>query len=542
MSEDLSKHKQLHSYLKNLWELIKNKLHSVFDSGSKFSLRKLADQLSFLQRILVSLLVISVVLFIFFVAYLELSKKGIIIEPLEVPEALRKSGYTERAIANKLMDKLNYIKIKSERETGLPIFVPVSRLEGQSISVSGVGFSPKSILEYAKELMGFHQNYIEGEVILEGNSLKLTVRISGEFENTYTGQWDTDSKFDTLNSILLQSAKDIYKSTHPITLSHFYQSVGDTKNAVEVLKYSLIHDPIEDDKDAYNLWGYILYDNGVFDEAIEKFQESIKLEPNNNYGYIGLGATFSKQKRYDQAITFFKKSISLRGENLKITYVAWGNMYMEQGKYDEAIAKYKEALKLDNKYHEAYTNWGVVLHQQGKCDDAIAKYQKAIEFNPKLAFVYSCWADVLNENKEYEKAIRKLETSIAIDPKNRHVYEVWSDILSKQKKYTEAVSKLKKLIELDPKSRWAYQKWGVLLFEQGGTDKAIPMFRKAIELDPKNASGYFRLGFIFLEQKKYEEAIFNFKRANEFDSEGEIGEQARYFIRGIERRRSGNEN
>jgi tetratricopeptide (TPR) repeat protein len=88
-------------------------------------------------------------------------------------------------------------------------------------------------------------------------------------------------------------------------------------------------------------------------------------------------------------------------------YNNWGNVLQEQKKYDEAIAKYQKSIELDPKDAVPYYNWGNALQEQKKYDEAIAKYQKSIELDPSYAAAYNNWGNALREQKKYDEALTK---------------------------------------------------------------------------------------------------------------------------------------
>ena len=59
-----------------------------------------------------------------------------------------------------------------------------------------------------------------------------------------------------------------------------------------------------------------------------------------------------------------------------------GNALQDQGKLDEAITSFKKALSLKPDHAEAYNNMGNALQDQGKIDEAITSFKKALVIKP----------------------------------------------------------------------------------------------------------------------------------------------------------------
>ncbi len=125
------------------------------------------------------------------------------------------------------------------------------------------------------------------------------------------------------------------------------------------------------------------YKNNDFQTAINKYNEALKIQPNNkkalyNLGYImykqALMLKFSNQQAIniqnkdsianlmlDRAAELFQASSQLytNADTLQKVYHNIGNCKLLQKKYDEAIQEYKKSLKLnpkdeDTRYNLAY--------------------------------------------------------------------------------------------------------------------------------------------------------------------------------------------
>ena len=102
--------------------------------------------------------------------------------------------------------------------------------------------------------------------------------------------------------------------------------------------------------------------------------------------YYYNGIDFSSQGKYDEAIESFDEAIRLDPNDAK----AWnskGNALNSQGKYDEAIESFEEAIRLDPNDAVAWYNKGNALNSQGKYDEAIRAYDKVkkLDYSPALS-------------------------------------------------------------------------------------------------------------------------------------------------------------
>jgi tetratricopeptide (TPR) repeat protein len=374
----------------------------------------LADQLDIIRRILTDVLIIGLFIFFGLLTCVEFKKDSVVIEAFEVPEELQKQGYTGRALANKLLDQINFIKETTRTARESREFLPADAMASIEVEIAGTGVSLKSVLQYVKEFFGHSPTRIVGEVTLQGDrdQLYLTIRVIGKPSKTISGT------LANLNETLLEAAEHIYKRTDPYTLASYLYSKYQQERSLEILKsiqYCLHHDPPEDDHWAYNLWGLVLRHQKDYDGAIAKYKKAIELDP-----------------------------------QFALAYNNWGLVLYDQKDYDGAIAKYKKAIELDPQFALAYNNWGLVLRHQKDYDGAIAKYKKAIELDPQFAFAYNNWGNVLYDQKDYDGAIAKYKKAIEIDPQLAPVYYNLGLAYRDYGQQDEAIKACKQVLELKP--------------------------------------------------------------------------------------------
>lgn len=127
--------------------------------------------------------------------------------------------------------------------------------------------------------------------------------------------------------------------------------------------------------------GYRLHIDGNYDEAITFYEKSLEAFPTAET-YTFLGWSLSMKGEYDKAIEECKKAVEIDPE--------YGNPYNDIGaylinleQYEEAIAWLELALKAE-KYSSkefAHYNLGVVYEKLGLWFEALAEYRKAYELN-----------------------------------------------------------------------------------------------------------------------------------------------------------------
>lgn len=127
-------------------------------------------------------------------------------------------------------------------------------------------------------------------------------------------------------------------------------------------------------QDAETLYkeGEALYNQGKENEAIAKFTETIKLDPEMMNAYLQRAAIYSYLKQYDKAVQDY--TVVIKSDNKQIwSYISRGSAYNKLEKYNKALADFNTAIRLDPENQEAYNNRGwskkFLGDKDGACKD-----------------------------------------------------------------------------------------------------------------------------------------------------------------------------
>lgn len=88
------------------------------------------------------------------------------------------------------------------------------------------------------------------------------------------------------------------------------------------------------------------------DEAVERFQKALALEPESAYSRVGLGIAYCKIGRVDEAIILFQKALEIEPNSAEAQYDL-GCGLLQIGRGDEAIIHFQKALEIEPDFPEA---------------------------------------------------------------------------------------------------------------------------------------------------------------------------------------------
>jgi hypothetical protein len=107
---------------------------------------------------------------------------------------------------------------------------------------------------------------------------------------------------------------------------------------------------VEYHAEAHHIQGVTLFQEGKVSEAIQQYEQALRLYPNYPKAHLNLGIALE-----------------------------------QMGRGPEAIEQYEEALRLNPDYVKAHYNLAVALEHAGRVPEAIQHYQQALQGNPDLA-------------------------------------------------------------------------------------------------------------------------------------------------------------
>ena len=86
----------------------------------------------------------------------------------------------------------------------------------------------------------------------------------------------------------------------------------------------------------FNILGAILSEQGQLDKAVEKYKQSVKMNPSYAEGYNNLGTAFQRMGKINEAIDSYKKAISLKSE-FSEAFNNLGNAVIETNRLRDSI-------------------------------------------------------------------------------------------------------------------------------------------------------------------------------------------------------------
>ena len=104
----------------------------------------------------------------------------------------------------------------------------------------------------------------------------------------------------------------------------------------------------------------------VFASNTLLWTDTLRVSPHSEVAHLGIGWVYFQEGQVDEAIEEFKKGIAINPHHVE-AYYNLGSALAQKGQEDEAIIQYQKALELKPDYAEAHYNLGNALMQKQWC-------------------------------------------------------------------------------------------------------------------------------------------------------------------------------
>src|SRR5882762_5671417 len=258
-----------------------------------------------------------------------------------------------------------------------------------------------------------------------------------------------------------------------------------------------------------------LLGQGLVEQAKEKIQEQLKLNPTSVEGFNLLGIVCAGQKDYGNALDAFQHALKLSPNSTK-THNNLANLYVIQEKSDLAEKELRRVLQLDPANRDGNYNLGLLLMAKGSPAEAIPHFQRVRPPNIETQF---------NLTRAYLRAGRAaegLKTAIELSSQNKddvRLHFTLGVLLAYEKQYRPAELELERANALRPETLEILYNLAQTYLRNGEHSKAEPLLSRALKLKPDSPDILYLMAQVASEQSRPVDALDLLARAHKLAPE-----------------------
>lgn len=256
----------------------------------------------------------------------------------------------------------------------------------------------------------------------------------------------------------------------------------------------------------------IYYDNkkdalekaGASDAEIESLLVTTsELFPENEEYHNRLGVMYYRQGKYEQAINYYNKAISIDDASA-LFYENRGLAFLYRLQYEKAEADFLRSMEL-NPVASIYNNLGVLYYRMGNMDNAIKYYTEAIKLNEQEPVYHENIGLAYEKKQDDEKALACFEQAVSLEKELGTYLNRIGLYYYKRENDNKAIEYYKRALEKEPGNS-VYAENMALAYEQlGQDDDAEQIYRAIVQKDHSNTYSRMRLAVMKMRNGHYDD-------------------------------------
>lgn len=256
------------------------------------------------------------------------------------------------------------------------------------------------------------------------------------------------------------------------------------------------------DKQAYGL-----YEQGRFEEALEKYIAIIALDPESIGTYYNAAVMYQRLNRPDESIANAEKALQYK-DNYPEARRLLADMLYQKGDKEKAVIQYGQVWEeRESKDNPVFAD-ALKLFTEKNYDEALYWLEKCRDHNIALFYSNYYLGLIYHEKTLYDKACYYSECATAY--KNEKdlpkAYMVLGISKAKNKEYFDAIAALSTFIETGTPTAQSYFYRGwcrVKSREYGFQWNACDDFKKAQQFNPTALESHYGIALAHLETKRF---------------------------------------
>ncbi len=198
-------------------------------------------------------------------------------------------------------------------------------------------------------------------------------------------------------------------------------------------------------------------------------------------GYNNIGNAFMKLGMVKEAIENYQQALRIDPMS-EVAHYNIGSLLGQQGELNAAGYHLREAIKGHPDYVEARSNLGNVLMMQGDLKGAIEQFREVLKVNPALSKTRFNLALAFIKGGYFKEARDELEQFLKVEPDSVEARYYLAIVLLGEGKLDRGVEQLEQVLRLQPELAEAHATLARVLAIQGKREEAMQHYQEALRI------------------------------------------------------------
>jgi tetratricopeptide (TPR) repeat protein len=248
--------------------------------------------------------------------------------------------------------------------------------------------------------------------------------------------------------------------------------------------------------DALHLMGLICFQAQQFDQAIAWIERAIRQNPKVDY-LSNFGSALKQAGHLNEALQVFDKTIQLKPDDASL-WCRLAAVLVVLGRNDEALLSYQQALKLDPHHWEAAYHCGELLHGSQRFEEALSYFNRCDDWRPNHVRTLQARGRCLRALKRFEECLAENLRAHVLDPADPITCNNLGSVLLSLGRRDEALQWFDKALALQPNSGEIALNRATALAQLARFDEAIAIYHRAVAANPNDHHSAWNLAVLQL--------------------------------------------
>ncbi|MBM3208090.1 MAG: tetratricopeptide repeat protein, partial [Chlamydiae bacterium] len=248
--------------------------------------------------------------------------------------------------------------------------------------------------------------------------------------------------------------------------------------------------------EAYVNKGNVLFHLKRFEESIQTYRQAQAIK-NDISLLMNIGVCLQNCNKLEEALNVYQECLKL-DENQYMACFQMGNVYFALKDYKLSIKWYDRCIVINPTFHDAFYNLAICLQQLKEFKRAVTTYDFFLKLRPERQDAYLGYGQCLFEIGMFDEATRVISDFINVCPQDYNAFLIRGIAFLWGKKFNEAINDFSKAIELNEDLACAKWNKALTLLLLGQYEIGLDLYEHRREL-PNLKSDFYRVSGIELD-------------------------------------------